>query len=349
MMNKTDNKVAVSDTRIMATMTYDQVMAEGLLESMIEVGLKGVRLNTAHLTPQTLAELIDVIHEVDRSIVVLVDTKGAEVRTYNNKNNRDIQFNDGDEVEVVCSRKSKDCTQNTIYINIDDIRLTGDSQASSAFEIGDSDLVLNITESIGDGRFKCMAEGNGILKPRQSVALHHGDYLGLASVTVRDRDMIRAAVSSHADIIAHSYVRTVDDIKAVRDEVGDAPVKVWAKIETEQAIQNLKELADVSDGLLVARGDLGNNMPDVIIPLLQQIIIDAAKDSGIASTVATDILHSMRYDRPPTRAEICDAYNIIAAHVDWMLLCNETAQADMPDATVDFLHRMIECYREFGI
>lgn len=334
-----DTENGITRSKVMATLTYDQLMLQDFLEDMIEGGLDGVRLNSAHLTPDRLKECIEIIREVDKDITVLVDTKGAEARTYDNRKGLTIHFSQGEEVTVHTTRKATDSTHKDIYINADAFP---DGINNMILRLGD-DLEFLITEVIDPQTARAEAVTNGKLAPRQTATLGLYTFKGLEAVTDRDRRSIQAAIEAGADIIAHSFVRNADDVNAVRAIIGDTPIQLWAKIETGDGFQNCPEIAAASDGILIARGDLANAVSLLMLPAMALKICADCEEAGKPFMVCTHVLHSMMDNPQPTRAEAEDVFNYMLRGAEWQMLTNETAAGKYPVVAVRTLSAIIDC------
>lgn len=326
----------------MATLTIDQIFDDELVAEMVEAGMNGVRLNTAHITPEHLQKAVEHLHEIAPEQIILVDTKGPEVRTYSNHNDLKIFFSENEKVRIVCSRKNKVCTHKTIYINAD--RFPEDLQVDQYITIGDGALDLYVREVISSTEVEVEVQYDGILEPRQTVSLGALEFPDLESVTSRDRKHIEAAIACGVNIIAHSYVRNADDVKAVREIVGDSGPEVWAKIETGSAVQNMSEILNVSDGALIARGDLGNAVSPYFVPVVQRMVADMCSKRNKPVMMCTQILESMINSPTPTRAEVSDAFTSCNCDMTWQLLCGETAKGDYPVECVTVLNYIIDTY-----
>ena len=196
-------------------------------------------------------------------------------------------------------------------------------------------------EPVADGVRARVIRG-GVLGSRKTVALPGVELPPMPAVTVADREAIALAVEMKIDIVAHSFVRTAADVEAVRVLLGNADIQLYAKIETRSALDNLESIAAAADGLLVARGDLGTNIPLTAIPAAQYRVAQLAWKACKPVMISTQILNSMESAPAPTRAEMSDVALAVMERAAWILLCGETARGDWPRECVAVACEAIE-------
>jgi pyruvate kinase len=215
-------------------------------------------------------------------------------------------------------------------INVSYIDFVSEVPEGSAILIDDGDLELRAIKRNGDC-LECFVENDGILGSRKSVNLP-GVKICLPSLTDKDRAFIKMAVDNGVDFIAHSFVRSkqdVLDVQAVLDEY-KSHIKIIAKIENEEGVENIDEILENVYGIMVARGDLGIEIPYEKIPGIQKMIISKCINSRKPVIVATQMLHSMITNPRPTRAEVSDVASAIYSQTDAVMLSGETANGKYP-------------------
>lgn len=320
-------------TKPMATLTMEQCADRTLIERMLAAGLKGVRINSAHVSPQQLEEMVGHLRRMAPEVKILMDTKGPELRTAPNLCGMDISFAKGDMVEIVNS--SDPCTH---------------ARISLPAEGAVSTLALDVEMTVDDGEIHLrMVTSNiavvtkgGVLGERKSVNLHGCAMPPLPAVSPKDREILHAAARLGIEMVAHSFVRSEADIEAVRHELQGSGVALLAKVETAMAVENLEEILEVADGLLVARGDLGEQISPYTIPMVQRRCAELCRACGKPMIIATQMLQSMMHSPVPTRAELSDIALGTWQGADYLLLCGETARGEWPVECVDALDKCIK-------
>lgn len=183
--------------------------------------------------------------------------------------------------------------------------------------------------------------GDATLRPRKSVNIP-GVSIALPSVTERDRAFIEWATENDIDFIAHSFVRSADDVKAVQDilDSRSSKIKIISKIENQEGLDNLDDIIEASYGIMVARGDLGVELPAEAIPTAQRRIVESCIMAKRPVIIATQMLYSMIHAPRPTRAEVSDVASAIYERVDAVMLSEETAMGDYPVESVETMARI---------
>lgn len=324
-------------TKPMATLTLKQCGDKQLIERMLKAGLKGVRINSAHVTAQQLESMVASLRQMAPGVALLVDTKGPELRTGANLRGEDIVFAPGQKIEIVNS--SDPCTASRICFPAEGATST----LAQGVEMTVDDGLIAIrmlSPTIGE-----VTKG-GVLGERKSVNLHGCEMPPMPAVSARDKDMLRLSARLGVEMVAHSFVRSAADIEAVRSELQGSQVCLLAKIETAQAAHSIREILEAADGLLVARGDLGEQISPYCIPMVQRRCAEECRRADKPMIIATQILDSM-IDRPaPTRAELSDIALGTWQGADYMLLCGETAHGRWPVECVEVLDKCIKACSE---
>ncbi|MCM1110744.1 MAG: pyruvate kinase [Clostridium sp.] len=328
---------------IMATVADNRCTPE-FLGAIFREGATQVRVNTAHVEPSTFARMVRTIREVRPETPVLMDTKGPEIRT--------SALADGlPEIRIRRGDRFRLCGDSAVWTTRDTIGLSflpgGLLRPGDRIFVDDALLEFAVVGFAADGTAVAEAMNAGTLGSRKSVNLPGVDISALPAVTERDEANLRMAVRLGISTVAHSFVRSADDVRRVRaildDEAGGrSTVSLVSKIECRSALDNFSEILRESDGLLVARGDLGMEVAPELIPSLQAETIRRCHDAGKPVIVATQFLNSMMTAPRPTRAEISDIALAAAEGASVLLLCGETAAGAYPAEAVAAMRRAIE-------
>ncbi len=324
----------VHHTSIMATVTLERCTPQ-FLTSLQRLGMEAVRINSAHVSPEELTSMIETIRRHTPDIKILMDTKGPEIRT--TEVSTPIDLSVGQRVKIMSGTDIS--TQDVIYVNVPEIHSCAAAGMDIMIDDGDISLTINGVE---DKTIQATVTKAATLNSRKTVAIPGAVIPHLPAVSERDRENIYAARKAGIDMIAHSFVRNADDVHAVRDCIEGSDIMLYSKIECREALDNLMPILEASDGLLVARGDLGTQVPLSEIPAIQYRILSLCRHTGKPSIVATQILQSMISSPTPTRAEVNDVALAVMEGADTLLLCGETAVGDYPEKCVEIMHRTIE-------
>jgi pyruvate kinase len=325
----------LKQTKIVATIS-DQRCEVDFIRSLYEAGMNVVRLNSAHMDKEGFDRVIGNVRQVSDRIGILLDTKGPEIRT--TKTAEPITFYAGDKVEVTGDPQGE-TTHERICVNYEDF--VSDMKVGDAMLIDDGDLEFKII-SKSENSLICEAQNEATLGSRKSVNVP-GVRINLPSLTERDRQNVLYSIDHHVDFIAHSFVRNkqdVLDIKQILDERG-SKIKVIAKIENQEGVDNIDEILQAAYGIMVARGDLGIEVPAEKIPGIQRVLIRKCVEAKKPVIVATQMLHSMINNPRPTRAEVTDIANAIYYRTDALMLSGETAYGKYPLEAVQTMTKVI--------
>lgn len=311
-------------TKIVASISDRRCDVE-FLKQLYDAGMNVVRMNTAHATQEGFDQIIGNVRTVSNKIAILMDTKGPEVRT--TANAEPIPFATGDKVRVV-GNPDLETTRECIAVSYPNF--VRDLSVGGKILIDDGDLELKVVEK-HDDYLLCEVENEATLGSRKSVNVP-GVRINLPSLTEKDRKNILYAIEKDIDFIAHSFVRNkqdVLDIQKILDE-HNSPIKIIAKIENQEGVDNIDEILEVAYGVMVARGDLGIEVPQERIPGIQRILIKKCILAKKPVIVATQMLHTMINNPRPTRAEVTDIANAIYYRTDALMLSGETAYGKYP-------------------
>ena len=324
-------------TKIVATIGPAS-FKRSLLKTMFRNNLSAIRINTAHIEPgyiQKVKTVVDEINsEIHKHVGIMVDLKGPELRTGVFKNGS-LQVNRGKEYTVGKGG---------------DIEFNHNSALASLHEgdqilLSDGKIRMRVTKAIG-GKISVKSRDSGVLRDRSRVNIP-GKFIELGTLTDRDISFMEEGIKAGVNFFAQSFVQRDQDVinlqKMISERGGNQ--YVISKIETRSGMQNLKGIVRNSDLVMVARGDLGVELPLREVSVAQKDIIKIAHKVGVPAIVATQMLESMVKSSSPTRAEISDVTNAILDNADAVMLSEETAIGDFPVAAVRYL-RMISDYVE---
>lgn len=316
----------LKQTKIVASIS-DQRCEVDFLRQLFDAGMNVVRMNTAHASREGFEKLIANVRSVSKRIAILMDTKGPEVRTTVLKDGEPINYRIGESVRVV-GRPDGETTRECISVSYPNF--VRDLAIGSDILIDDGDLALKVIGKTEDALL-CEVQNEATLGSRKSVNVP-GVRINLPSLTEKDRNNILYAIEKDIDFIAHSFVRNrqdVLDIRAILDE-HDSDIRIIAKIENQEGVDNIDEILEVADGIMVARGDLGIEVPQERIPGIQRCLIRKCVMARKPVIVATQMLHTMINNPRPTRAEVTDIANAIYYRTDALMLSGETAYGKYP-------------------
>ena len=314
----------LKQTKIVATIS-DKRCEVDFIRQLFEAGMNVVRLNTAHLDFEGLDKLVNNTRAVSNRIAILMDTKGPEVRT--TVAAQPIDFHAGDRVQIV-GDPARETTRECIAVSYPDF--VRDVDAGVHVLIDDGDLELAVVGKTADALL-CEVQNEATLGSRKSVNVP-GVRINLPSLTERDRRNIDYAIDRDIDFIAHSFVRNRQDVLDIREilDAKGSDIRIIAKIENQEGVDNIDEILEVADGVMIARGDLGIEVPQERIPGIQRILIRKCILAKKPVIVATQMLHTMINNPRPTRAEVTDIANAIYYRTDALMLSGETAYGKYP-------------------
>lgn len=307
-----------------------------VLEKMMLAGMDVARFNFSHGTyedhTKRLNEVIELREKLNLPIATLLDTKGPEVRIGNFENPEGVVINSGDKYTLTtkeCLGDEKKC-----YINFDG--LAADVSAGTSILINDG-LISMTVDSINGSDINCTVVDGGRLTDHKGVNVP-GVTLNMPYLSSRDMADLQFGKENDFDFVAASFVRNATDITILRnytDAIGWKNVKIIAKIENMQGVENIDEIIKVSDGIMVARGDMGVEIHFEHIPSIQKMIIKKVYEAGKIVVTATQMLESMINNPRPTRAEITDVANAIYDGTSAIMLSGESAVGKHPVAAVE--------------
>ncbi len=307
------------------------------LRKLFFAGMNVVRMNTAHATPDGIRTIIRNTREVSPHLALLIDTKGPEVRTTNVE--QPITYKKGDVVKIF-GRPEMDTTHDIVNVSYADFTKCVGKGAHILFDDGLLDML--VMEQVGP-MLVAQVQNDGVLGAHKSVNVP-GVHIDLPALTEKDKKNINLAIDEDIDFIAHSFVRSADDVMAVQkmlDERG-SDIKIISKIENQEGVDNIDEIIDASYGIMIARGDLGIEVPLEQIPGIQRTIMHKCEQKKKPVIVATQMLHTMIDNPRPTRAEVTDIANAIYSRTDALMLSGETASGKYPLEAVQTMAAIAE-------
>lgn len=306
---------------------------KAVLKELVESGLNVMRLNMSHGPYDEQMEKIVIVREINEetgsNVAILLDTKGPEVRTG--------EFEDGTILEkgqtativvdeVVGNTERFTVSYKDLHkdLKAGDIILLDDGYVSvEVKEINGTDIVVNVLNT-------------GRMKSRRGVNVP-GVTLNFEFMSEKDKSDIEWAAENDLDFIAASFVRNAQDlkeIKAVLEAKGNTHIQIISKIESQDGVENIDEIIELSDGIMVARGDLGVEVPAEDVPVIQKMIIEKCNKLGKMVVTATQMLESMQDNPRPTRAEVSDVFNAVMDGTDAVMLSGESASGQYPVESV---------------
>ncbi len=313
-----------------------------VLRAMIEAGMNVARVNFSHQEhPQQLKRINmfkEVREEMGVPVALLADTKGPEIRLGTFKTDK-VELKVGQHFTLTTKEVVGDDT--TAYVSF--AGLPQDVTRGTRILIDDGLIELTV-EACTDTEIKCTVVNGGTISANKGVNVP-GIHLSLPFISSRDRSDLRFIVNNEFDFIATSFTRTAEDVMMIKDELarlGDKEIQIIAKIENSDGVANIDEILNVSDGIMVARGDLGVEIPLEDIPVIQKKLINKAFLSGKQVITATQMLDSMMNNPRPTRAEMTDVANAIYDGTSAIMLSGETAAGKYPVEAVKTMARIAE-------
>lgn len=311
------------------------------LRKLILAGMNVARLNFSHGDYEEHGARINAIRQVARelnkNIAILLDTKGPEIRIKKFAEGK-IQLNEGDIFTLTTNDIMGDQTK--VAITYDG--LPDDVKPGDRILVDDGLIELKVLE-VSKTDIKCEVLNGGPLSDRKGVNVP-GVSVSLPAMSEKDLNDIEFGIQQGVDFIAASFIRKASDVLAIRRvlEEHNSDIHIISKIENQEGVDNLEEILKVSDGLMVARGDLGVEIPVEEVPLAQKLMIESCNKAGKPVITATQMLDSMMRNPRPTRAEASDVANAIFDGTDAIMLSGETAAGKYPEESVKTMAQIAE-------
>lgn len=311
-------------TKIIATISDTRCEPE-FIRQLYKEGMDAIRINSAHVTVESALKIVEAGRKVSDKIPFILDTKGPEIRT--TECDMPFRIEKGQKVKIAGDPDSKS-SEYCIFVNYP--AFATELPIGSSIIIDDSEVEL-VVESKDGNMLNCISGNDGVIGSRKSVNVPKSGF-SLPSISDADREFLKFAATHDIDFVAHSFVRSGDDVKDVQgilDSYG-ARCKIIAKIENHDGVQNIDEILESAYGVMVARGDLAIEMPFEKIPGIQKMIIEKCIVSRKPVIVATQMLYTMINNPRPTRAEVSDIANAVYHQADALMLSGETTIGRYP-------------------
>jgi len=319
-------------TKIIATVG-PSVDSKNKIHELIDSGADVIRLNFSHGSHEDHKNIVNWVRDYPKSIAIMQDIQGPKIRTGISQEGTFLEA--GQVIEL--TSKESNSTDKSIFINYEN--LLTDIKPGERIFIDDGQVVMRVIELIGK-KMTANIEIGGELRDNQGVAFPDSK-LSVSAITLKDKEDLAYGKKIGVDIVAVSFVRKASDITEVKALV-ESNIKIIAKIELKEAMKNLDSIIDESDGVMVARGDLGVQLPLEQVPFAQKKILDTANYKGKISITATEMLQSMKISFRPTRAEVTDITNAILDGTDAVMLSAETSIGDHPNNVVKVMASICE-------
>jgi pyruvate kinase len=329
-----------SKTKIVATMGPASSSRE-VLEQMIEAGLDVCRINSSHGSYDDHQKVIDTIRLINKekntNIAILVDLQGPKLRIGNVENNG-VELINGREVTFTTTEVMG--TAEKLFMTYQEF--PKDVKIGDHILIDDGKLKLTVVETNYEDTVKAVVVNGGTLSSKKGVNLPN-TRISLPSLTKKDLLDLDFALKNNVEWIGLSFVRTVTDVIELKEKIKAAhkTCRVIAKIEKPEAIREIDNIIDMSDGIMVARGDLGVEMPMEEVPLMQKMIVNKSIAASKPVIIATQMMESMITNYAPTRAEVNDVANAVIDGADAVMLSGETSVGKFPVRVIENMQSII--------
>ncbi|MEG0012805.1 MAG: pyruvate kinase [Cellulosilyticaceae bacterium] len=327
-------------TKIIATLGPKTCDVDSIRE-LIHAGVNAFRLNFSHGNHDThivsINNVKQVREELGMPIPIILDTKGPEIRTGVLKGNDDIKLNVGETFVLTTEEIEGDDKR----VSVSYKNLPYDLKRGSRILIDDGLIELKV-KNLTNTEVECVIENGGMLGSTKGVNIPDV-YVNLPALTDKDKSDIKFGSEQGVDYVAASFVRCANDVIKMRQELelnGGGDIQIISKIESRDGVDNIDEILQVTDAIMVARGDLGVEIPTEEVPIVQKMLINKCNALGKPVVTATQMLDSMIKNPRPTRAEASDVANAIFDGTSVIMLSGETAKGDYPIQTVQMMDRI---------
>ncbi len=317
-------------------------------KKMAEAGMNVARVNFSHATPEEKETVINLVHKANNedgmNIALLYDTKGPEFR------NGEVQEGGINLVKDAIIRVVKeDVVGNEERFSVNHSEALDSLQVGNFIQLENGLMKIEVISKEEDG-VTCKVISGGNLGRRKSLFVP-GVKLNIPFISEVDREDITFAAKNDGDFLALSFVSCKEDVLEARKiiESAGSNMKIISKIESKTGVDNLDSILEVSDGVMVARGDLGEEVPISLLPVYQKLIVRKAREYGKVCIVATEMLESMKKNSRPTRAEVTDVANAVLDGTDAVMLSGETTVGNYPVETVSYMASIASDAESHGI
>lgn len=314
-----------------------------VLTKLMESGMNAARHNFSHGDHAEHAERISLVKtlrkELNKFIAIILDTKGPEIRTGNFAAGK-VELKEGSNFTIYCGEEvSGDETKCSVTYD----KLCEDVKPEDKILIDDG-LIQLVVKNVEGNKINCIVKNTGMVSNHKGVNVP-GVSINLPAITEKDIDDLKFGIEQGVDMVAASFIRKAGDVLAIRKVLGKnggSDIQIFSKIENREGVDNIDEIIKFSDGIMVARGDLGVEIPTEEVPLIQKMIIKKCNEAGKPVITATQMLDSMMRNPRPTRAEASDVANAILDGTDAIMLSGETASGKYPVEAVQTMARIAE-------
>ena len=316
---------------------------EAILEKIIKAGMNASRHNFSHGDHEEHRGRIEKVRKIakklNKQIAIVLDTKGPEIRTGKFEPNK-VELQKGSEFTIYAGG---DVVGDTTKCSVTYTGLANDVKAGDTILIDDGLVGLTV-QSIDGNAIKCVVNNTGLVGTHKGVNVP-GVSIKLPALTEKDEADLIFGCEMGVSAVAASFIRKADDVIAIRkllNEHGGENILIISKIENQEGVDNIDSILEASDGIMVARGDLGVEIPIENVPGVQKMIIEKCNAAGKPVVTATQMLDSMIRNPRPTRAEVSDVANAIFDGTDAIMLSGESANGDYPVEAVQTMARIAE-------
>ena len=306
------------------------------IKSLFDAGADIAWLNTAHQDEAATIAVVDKIRSITDEIPIMIDTKGPEVRTKNIA--APFEVKTGDYITFTGNDK---CT-GTNVVQVTYANFHNEIPVGEVILYDDASIETIVEEKVADG-IRCVVKNPGLIKNKKSLNIPNV-HIQLPALSDKDKSFIHFCAKYNIDYIIHSFVRTKDDIFEIKEITKQYPAykgKIIAKIENREGFDHTKEILENCDGLMVARGDLGAEVPFEELPYMQKKMVEESLRQGKYCIVATQVLESMIKNPRPTRAEVTDIANAVLDGTGAISMSGETAYGDYPIEATTLMGRVM--------
>ena len=314
---------------------------ESVVRDLVRAGVDVMRLNFSHGSHERKLHVIQLIRKVSRDerkpLCIMGDLQGPKIRTSQLKDHQSVLLKAGGRLTIT----PRDVPGTATLVGTTFKTLAENVEQGSRILLSDGLIELRVREVIGDD-VSCDVVNGGMLGENKGINLP-GILVRVPSLTEKDTEDLEFALKNGVDAIAVSFVRTAEDVRLVRNRVAALGHETWiiAKLEKPQAIEHLDSILQAADGIMVARGDLGVELPPEMVPAIQKHIIRRAADYSKPVITATQMLESMIENPRPTRAEVSDVANAVYDGTDAVMLSGESAVGKYPVEAVAMMARIV--------
>ena len=310
---------------------------EEILTKIIEAGMNASRHNFSHGDHEEhkgrMVKVREISKKLGKEVAILLDTKGPEIRTGKFEPSK-VELTAGTEFTIYAG--AEDVIGDTTKCSVTYAGLAKDVKAGDTILIDDGLVGLEVV-SVEGNAVKCVVRNTGLVGTHKGVNVP-GVSIKLPAMTDKDRADLIFGCEMGVNMVAASFIRKAEDVKAIREVLvanGGADIQIFSKIENQEGVDNIDAIIEASDGIMVARGDLGVEIPMEDVPSVQKMIIEKCNNAGKPVITATQMLDSMMRNPRPTRAEVSDVTNAILDGTDAIMLSGESANGSWPVEAVE--------------